>query len=240
MRNLRTFIISIAIVAFAVVSCQDDKSIYYNNKTMGNVVDGRFVSDKGNIFNVVDQTCDGKIDTMKRAIMVCDILNPTKGEDNEYDVRIHQLAPVLTKKPVALSEATEDMEVTDPIHIPEMWCSGGYFNIQVIIPIKAGSKTRHMVNLVHSIDEEGRYIFEIRHNAFGDTIKENSSGMLLGGSYVSFPLTDIIEKNSAKFVIRWKWFENTEDGYGWTDQEKEYKVEYEWKREGFEQTTGNS
>ena len=60
MRNLRSFIISIALIAFAVVSCEDDRTTYYNNRTMGNVVDGRFISDKGNVFNVVDQTCDGK------------------------------------------------------------------------------------------------------------------------------------------------------------------------------------
>lgn len=236
MKNIRSIIILIAVIAYAAVSCQDDKTLYYNNRTMGNVVDGRFISDKGNIFNVVDQTCDGKVDTMKRAIMVCDVLKTTKGGENEYDVRVNQLAPVLTKSPVASSDATDDINVEDPVHIPEMWYSGGYLNMQVIIPFKSGSDVKHMINLVYRTNADGAYVFDIRHNAFGDTIKENSSDkMILGGSYVSFPITGIVSQDSAKFIITWKWYETTADGYGWTKTEKEYKVEYEWKREGFEQ-----
>ena len=236
MKNFRTILFSIALTALSAVSCQeDDNTLYYNNRTMGNIVDGRFVSDKGNIFNVVEQTCDGKVDTMKRAIMVCDVLNTTEGREDEYDVRVSQLASVLTKNPVASADADEDIMVKDPIHIPEIWYSGGYLNMQIVIPIKHGSKVKHMINLVYSTNEDGAYTFEIRHNGFGDTFKENASGMTLGGAYVSFPITEIVGKDNAKFIIRWKWLEPTDDGYGWTKTEKEYKVEYEWKREGFEQ-----
>lgn len=41
----------------AAASCQKDDTLYYNNLTMGNIVDGRFVSDQGNIFNVVEVAC---------------------------------------------------------------------------------------------------------------------------------------------------------------------------------------
>ena len=59
MRIFRTTILTIAAAAMALAaaSCQKDDTLYYNNLTMGNIVDGRFVSDQGNTFNIVDQTC---------------------------------------------------------------------------------------------------------------------------------------------------------------------------------------
>ena len=51
-KGLNIFIAAIAAVSI-VSSCQKDDTLQYNNATMGNIVDGRFVSDQGNIFNVV-------------------------------------------------------------------------------------------------------------------------------------------------------------------------------------------
>ena len=74
-----------AILAASIqTSCQKDNTIQYNNATMGNMVDGTFVSDQGNKFNVVDQQCIGDLNSMKRAFIVCDVLNRTAGgADNE-------------------------------------------------------------------------------------------------------------------------------------------------------------
>ena len=52
-----------ALIALAAVSCSKDTTIRYNNATMGNIVSGRFVSDQGNTFNVVEQNCIGKLDS---------------------------------------------------------------------------------------------------------------------------------------------------------------------------------
>lgn len=67
MKRMTKAIIAIAagIAALAAASCSKDNTIRYNNATMGNVVNGKFTSDQGNRFNVVDQTCAGKLDTMK-------------------------------------------------------------------------------------------------------------------------------------------------------------------------------
>ena len=227
MTDIRTIIITIAsaIISLSAVSCQKDSTLYYNNMTMGNVVDGRFVSDQGNTFNIVEQTCDGRVDTMTRAVMICDILNITKGEKNAYDVRLKQLAKVLTKQPLSAAEATGDAEVTDPIHISEVWFSGGYLNMHVMLPMSRGSK--HLINLVHEKNEDGSFTFELRHNAFGDTVSNSSSSLLLGGNYVSFPIVGTIGSGSARITLRWKWYEAQADGYGWTGTEKEYKAIYD-------------
>ena len=68
MINIKKTIIYIAaaILALGSVSCQKDDTLQYNNFTMGNIVDGRFVSDQGNTFNVVEQLCSGKIQEISR------------------------------------------------------------------------------------------------------------------------------------------------------------------------------
>lgn len=68
-------IIAACAAAFSAVSCTKDNTIRYNNATMGNIVNGTFISDQGNTFTIVDQTCPGKLDTMKRAFVICDILS---------------------------------------------------------------------------------------------------------------------------------------------------------------------
>lgn len=221
----------------AAASCQKDDTLYYNNLTMGNIVDGRFVSDQGNIFNVVEVACGGQLDTMKRAMVLCDILNVTAGgKENEYDVRLNSFSSVLTKDAVALADASgEEISVTDPIHIDQMWYSGGYLNMVIKFPAKAGSKTKHLINLVYEKEADGGYVFNLRHNAFGEVLnEENSSSMDLAGAYVSFPISKIITENKAKISVKWNWYESVGTGWLFTN-EKEYVGEYDWERTGYEQ-----
>lgn len=227
------------ILAVVSVSCQKDDTLYYNNLTMGNIVDGRFVSDQGNIFNIVDQTCEGKIEEMERAIVLCDVLNETNGAEKEYDVRLTDLRSVLEKSPVHVSEAvSEDIAAADPVNIEELWYSGGYLNMLISFYAVSESQTKHLINLVYDKDEEGTYVFHLRHNAFGEVASmENLNKMRLVGAYVSFPLRDAVAENEAKFAIKWDWYKRSVvTGYGWdVNTKEEYDFEYEWKRTGFEQ-----
>lgn len=240
MRIFRTTILTIAAAAMALAaaSCQKDDTLYYNNLTMGNIVDGRFVSDQGNTFNIVDQTCEGKLDTMDRVITLCDVLNVTSGMEKEYDVRLRDYAPVLTKNAVKSEEAvSEEISVTDPIYIEQLWYSGGYINMLVKYPVDIKNQTKHLVNLVYSKNEDGGYSFELRHNAFGEVREETESTMFLAGGFVSFPIARLIGKDKAKLIFKWKWYKAA--GYGWTTEIKDNSFEYDWKREGFEQVPQN-
>ena len=108
MINIRKAFICIAAAAVAAVSCQKDDTLQYNNLTMGNIVEGKFVSDQGNVFNIVDQSCIGELGKEKRAMVLCDVLNQTDGgAANEYDVRLTNFTRVLEKDAVALESATE-------------------------------------------------------------------------------------------------------------------------------------
>lgn len=226
----RTLTILIAAIA-ALTSCKQDDTLQYNNITMGNVVNGTFTSDNGNIFNVVEKTCTENLENMKRAIVACDILRKVEGTDNIYDIRLNQAASVLTKNPVTKTEADadKDMSVADPITMDVVWISGGYVNMYVIFEIKTlGTMQKHLVNLVldEKESESGKYVFHLRHNSFGESLSHNATGINLGGSYVSFPISEHIKEDSADIIIKWKWYKSAGDGWSSETQENSYKLSY--------------
>lgn len=212
MKKISKAIIAImaTIMSIATVSCSKDNTLRYNNMTMGNVINGTFVSDQGNYFNVVDQTCPGKLDTMKRAIIICDVLNSVNGSETEYDIRLNFMAPVLTKDAIAMSGITdENLLINDPIILENFWISGGYVNLYIMIPIKAAHSAPHVLTFIQddSVKEEGKYTFIIRHNANGETLKDNSNAnheMTLGGAYASFPVSSLIKEKDAQVTIKWE------------------------------------
>ena len=234
---VRTFIILMAAAAsLAAVSCHKDDTLRYNNVTMGNVVAGSFVSDQGNVFNVVEQTCQGKLDTMKRAIVACDVLRATEGASGTYDVRLTKFNSVLAKDPVKASEITDEkMNVTDPVHIEHIWSSGGYLNMQIIIPVSEGSKTSHMINLVYNDIESktGSYVFELRHNGFGEVWTEEAEDFTLASGYVSFPVGKIISGDNADLIINWTSHDII--GNAWILETKDRQIKCKWSRDTFEQ-----
>ena len=224
------------IAATLMVSCQKDNTIQYNNATMGNIVEGKFISDQGNIFNVVDQQCIGDLQSMNRAFVVCDVLSRTAGgSENEYDVRVNQIATVVTKDPVYHTEVTEAMMTQDPVHVENAWIAGGYINMLVSFDVKTGSKTKHLVNLV--FDKEAstgnQYVFNLRHNSFGESLIYGTADSQLAHNYVSFPITDIIKDNTAEIIINWTWFKS--NGFEWTNETQDYSCKMTYTKGGFEQ-----
>ncbi len=194
-------------MALAAVSCaKEDNTIRYNNATMGNIVEGRYITDQGNTFNIVEQNCLGKIDTMKRAFTICDVLSKTEGAENEYDVRLNYISDVLTKKAKSADEIDDmDLYMNDPLILKGLWISGGYLNILVSVSVKYAESKPHELNLVYD-KTGGKYKFMIRHDAAGEIITEdgNNQGIGFALGYASFPISSIIEEKSATIEIEWK------------------------------------
>ena len=205
MKRLIIFIVA-GIAALAATSCDKDNTLRYNNFTMGNIVDGKFVSDQGNTFNVVEQTCSGRLDTLERAIILCDILYQEEGGD--YAVRLNNFQKVLTKAPVKASETTDESILKrDPIILSDLWISGGYINMLLTLPVKMNSKQPHIINLMldDAAQAEGAYKFTLLHNAGGEILKADSSNndVYLANAYVSFPVTSILTEETANFQLTW-------------------------------------
>ena len=238
MKNVSRIIIFIAaaLMCLGTASCMKDNTIQYYNKTMGNVNGSTFVSDQGNIFNIVESTGELYEELMKteRAYILCDVLNKTaSGQDNEYDIRLNAMVKVLTKDVITLgTEATEEMSKKDPIEIKFNWISGGYLNFYIEFLVKKGSQTAHMVNLIQKESEEG-YAFIFTHNAFGDTREAypNEEFNIVGG-YVSFPISTVIHENEAEIIIEWTRYKTYGAGSSMETEVKSIKDTY--KKDGFE------
>ena len=238
MRRTVKTIICILAAAAALVSCKKEEALRYNNVTMGNVVDGTFTSDYGNIFTVVEKNCTADLEKMKRAITLCDVLSKVEGTENVYNVRLNACQEVLTKNYVEkdTADADSEMSVEDPVNIQEMWISGGYLNLFINFEVNPNKNTKHLINLV--LDEEasveGSYTFLLRHNSFGDSFIHGAQETVFGGTYVSFPIADLIKENSAEITIRFEWYKgNLGQGLTSDTQEHVYKVIY--NKGGYEQ-----
>ena len=229
MKKLIIFIIA-GIAALAATSCDKDNTLRYNNFTMGNIVDGKFVSDQGNTFNVVEQTCSGRLDTLKRAIVLCDVLYQEEGGD--YAVRLTNFQRVLAKSPVNASETTDESILTqDPIILSDLWISGGYINMRLTLPVKIDSNQPHIINLLYDDADktEGTYKFTLLHNAGGEVLKTDSSNndMYLANAYVSFPVTSIIPDETANLWLTWKSYKvNSQFMVSSDTVEKTYEINY--------------
>ena len=235
---------SLLIAAIALSSCKKDDTICYNNVTMGNVVNGSFISDQGNTFNIVENNSGKQLENDKRLIVACDVLRQVSGKENEYDVRLNQFVSVFTKNPVKLSEITDDeRKVENPICINDLWFAGGYVNMYIMFLVKEDSKTTHMINLVldDSKKESGKYSFRLRHNSFGETFvqldTENTVPEVttqadsqinwgFAGSYVTFPISEIIKDQTAEITLNWTSHIITEFAWSAKTEEKSYKISY--------------
>ncbi len=238
MRKTKGLIISLAaaIIGLSAVSCaKEDSTLRYDNATMGNIVNGVFTSDQGNIFNVTDQVCAGKLDTMKRAFIICDVLGSTDGAEKEFDVRLTHISNVLVKDAVS-KVGIEDMEryKNDPLILQDLWISGGYINLYVIFPVKPADKKAHEINLLHEL-KDGVYEFQISHDAQGEILKTDgdNSDLKLVYAYASFPVNTIIEEDTAKMAVKWNSY--IYNGGLVHAQTREITIEREYKKSQFEQ-----
>lgn len=215
-----------------LTSCAQDDTLRYNNITMGNVTRGLFTSDQGNVFHVVEKNCTGNLETMNRALILCDVLEQVPGKENEYNIRLNALAEVLVKDYITLEQAASNPStlVDDPILIEDMWISGGYINMYVAFEIKSADYEKHMVNLVldEAASSAGKYVFQLRHNSFGESLVYNPSdtGMIIAANYVSFPISDLVKEDSAQIQINWKWYKSAGQGWSSETQNNSYTLSY--------------
>lgn len=224
----------VILLLICLTACQKDNTIQYFNVTMGNFTDGKFVSDQGNVFNITEKTCNDRTDTLKRAMIMCDIL--AKTGDSSYNVRLNEVTPVFTKSPID-STAVRDSAifVENPLNIGELWISGGYINMYIMIPMKAASTQVHLINLM--LDDEasgdGIYRFTLKHNAYGEVLSAEDTDFILGGTYASFPVSDKFNEDKATIQIAWTSLKS--DEHGWSTETEKNTLQYEWTRGGFEQ-----
>lgn len=226
-------------IAVCLCSCQSDMvisdTIYDNNITMGNMVDGVFVTDQGLTYNIVGQLCAGNLNTVKRAMISCDIVS--RIDENRYDINLTDFEEIFTKVPVDSTAVSDDsIFLEDPLNFGEIWYSGGYLNMLISIPIKAGSKHEHTINLVRNdaVAEDAIYEFSFKHNADGEVITAADTDFAQANRYVSFPISHLFKEDEQKVKIVLNWTSNLEKDGVWTHETKKNQISLDVERVGYE------
>ena len=137
-----------------------------------------------------------------------------------YYVRLYDLRTVLTKAPVKESfiQANEahrqDSLGKDPVHVSSAWFGGTYLNVEFMLPVKAGSDTKHFINVVEddvTAHNDTVYI-TLRHNAYGDSprltessTRADKAGVRWMWGNASFDLTSILPAGKTSVPVKFLW-----------------------------------
>lgn len=213
MKKISAIAIMTAIIIM-LPSCRKDNTIMYGNTTMGDMVDGRFISDNGHLFRIVEQNCSGNMEGMKRVYTIGDILRKTiGGQENEYDVRLDYIYEPVCKEILNSSDIHDYTELgDDPVRLESCWFSGGYINLIISIEYDGTSGKAHLVNLVKDDEKStsGTLYFQLRHNACGETAADGGHGSIsITNDLMTFPFARLVTDTSSEteVVIYWKWFD---------------------------------
>lgn len=220
-------------------SCAADMTyqdtIYDNNITMGNFVEGAFITDQGLTYTITNQSLIDKADSVKRAMISCDIVS--KIDESSYNVYLTDFEEIFTKVPVdSTAISDEAILLEDPLNFGEIWYSGGYLNMLVSIPVKQDSRQEHTINLVRDDEnaEPAVYEFSFKHNANGEVITAADTDFAQANRYVSFPISHLFKENEQKVKIVLNWTSNLEKDGVWTHETKKNQIALDVERIGYE------
>lgn len=125
------------------------------------------------------------------------------------DVKVYAIDTIRTKLPVAdLGEGNDAAYGKDKIDIIRDWVNigeDGYLTLRIRTARSTDIKKVHYVNLVDLGFKDGKYNFELRHNADGDL------GFIYADGLIAFDLNELrpADGNPVMLNIRWN---GEEDG----------------------------
>lgn len=206
------------VAALTVSSCLDGQNdALYSETTIGNIVLGKFSDDYGTIYHFTEQTCSGSIDSLKRAIVACDVLS--KISDTEVNARLTSFASVAVFTPKSMAIVPDEILGTDPIHLSQGWFSGDYLNIQYYISVVPTSATAHSIDLAYDEEKstDDHLYFELRHNGSGEVFgnPEYYSTSTIVSGYASFPIRQLVSssRKGVDVTVSWNWYKSNGDSY---------------------------
>ena len=131
-----------------VASCSQDNTLQYGISAIGNISGSSFNSDSGTILDIEEYACAERLEDNDRAFIIYDVLNKSPHRE-AYGIRIREAYKTIVKDPLQASalSGNEEMQKEDPVKVTDIWISGGYVNMYVMLPVIPGSGTAHYVNL---------------------------------------------------------------------------------------------
>ena len=199
-------------------SCIEDPGfLVTNEQTTGNIIEGRFQTDLGLWYDVVEQTCNGSLRELDRALIVCDVLkNTSTSKELSYDIRLKQFVPVGLPDMV---DSYED-ERQDPVQVDMAWISGWYLNMRLVYLAAKDSDADHTykVAVVQKPAPNQPLIIRVCHDADGEYLGAegvDKSGLQSTIDFISIPIYDLykdMENYNIYFEVEFPWHKTDEDG----------------------------
>lgn len=138
---------SCLLLVVLLAACAREEYLVRGQQAAGDVSGADIVTDEGIRFRVLEQTCEGKLDTMSRVFITCDILRKNAG--NSYDIRLTRLRQPLVKDARRVSSLEEgEVLSVDPVGIDNAWLGGGYLNMHFSVAMDPEHPTVHKINLL--------------------------------------------------------------------------------------------
>lgn len=210
--SFKKFILAFSIALFAF-SCSKENIIVSGVMDIGTLSESRFVTDNGMVLNIAENKSGKELTKYGRAVLRFDVLR--KISENNYDIRILSINIPLTKPYTDSGTISEDELGKDLIFLKSGWFSGGYLNAELFIPVKKGSRNKHLINLVfdEAADNSDTLHFALRHNGYGEILDlskpfEEQSDIVNGGLFASFPVARALPsgKNEMPVLISYTWY----------------------------------
>ena len=168
--------IALAAIAISAASCiSDDQEI--SGSTIGTLADSYLLTDYGwkLIFKTSEVTFDKSV--VKTGSRVYVNFNYLYSEMSDTEVKGTMTSYHVFNVQDILKEGEYEPEDigNDGIYFPSannLWASGGYVNACLCYYQGKNSNTAHTISMVYNEQEsvDGDLVFEIHHNAFGETI----------------------------------------------------------------------
>lgn len=200
-------------------SCMKDPDfLITNDQTMGDIIDGRFLSDQGIWYDIVEQTCEGRLADCKRALIVSDVLKNTSTKDElSYEIRLKNFVEVGLPELVTDPEA----EQQDPVLVDLAWVSGGYLNLRIVYYVLPESGVHHTfrVAVKQTPTLFDPLIVQVFHDAGGQFLGAQDiadDSLEAQASFVSVPIstyyTASADETCSYYVVEFLWHKTAEDG----------------------------
>jgi len=201
-------------IALAAMACSKNSGTVLSRvTTIATASDRKLFTDNGETF-IINNGAEGKDISSGRWYIIGDLVSKLK--DNTYVVNLQKILPVLVKDIKNDSAPLEpEILVNDPIEPQNIWISGGYVNMEMMLLFIYDSETVHLVNLVLDTGRShaDSLFFDIRHNAYGETPANpeySADGFLGGRFYTSFPLSSLPSPITGEtvFQFRYPWYDD--------------------------------
>ena len=213
-----------AVASLAFTACNDNDGYSLSNAAVGLATVEKISSESSAYFLVLDSGTKlwpaatnfpyYRPDNGQRLMVNFTLLSDGNSE-YDHDIKVNDLAKVLTKPMVELTAENADSIGSSPVVIQDIWVGADYIN--VIFDFKANNK-RHMVNIVESADfgsTDELTKLQFRHNSYGDSEKYWNRGL------ASFNISQL--KAEGKTAV------NIElSAVDYKGEVKTYKLTYDW------------